>query len=89
LAFEQLGIEPIRMSDGEVESPDAGDPARLLRIRYREAAEPPTAISWFYMPIFSMRGYYIKNLLKEVDKILCMFAIVYIAQTKQSFKSNA
>ncbi|NET32559.1 MAG: AAA family ATPase [Cyanothece sp. SIO1E1] len=39
LAFEQLGIEPVRMSAGELESPDAGDPVRLIRMRYREAAE--------------------------------------------------
>jgi ATPase family associated with various cellular activities (AAA) len=39
LAFERLGIEPIRMSGGELESPDAGDPARLIRMRYREASE--------------------------------------------------
>lgn len=39
LAFEQMGIEPVRMSAGELESPDAGDPVRLIRMRYREAAE--------------------------------------------------
>ncbi len=39
LAFRLLGIEPIRLSAGELESPDAGDPARLIRLRYREAAE--------------------------------------------------
>ena len=27
------------MSAGELESPDAGDPVRLIRMRYREAAE--------------------------------------------------
>jgi hypothetical protein len=27
------------MSGGELESPDAGDPARLIRMRYREASE--------------------------------------------------
>ncbi|NJK38732.1 MAG: AAA family ATPase [Oscillatoriales cyanobacterium RM2_1_1] len=37
--FEKLGIEPVVISGGELESPDAGDPARLLRLRYREAAE--------------------------------------------------
>jgi len=26
-----MGIEPVRMSAGELESPDAGDPVRLLR----------------------------------------------------------
>lgn len=39
LVFEQMGIEPVRMSAGELESPDAGDPVRLIRMRYREAAE--------------------------------------------------
>lgn len=39
LVFEKLGFEPVTISGGELESPDAGDPARLLRLRYREAAE--------------------------------------------------
>lgn len=39
LVFEKMGIEPVHISGGELESPDAGDPARLLRLRYREAAE--------------------------------------------------
>jgi ribulose bisphosphate carboxylase small subunit len=39
LAFERLGFEPVTISGGELESPDAGDPARLIRLRYREAAE--------------------------------------------------
>lgn len=39
LAFERMGIEVVHMSAGELESPDAGDPARLIRLRYREAAE--------------------------------------------------
>jgi len=39
LVFERMGIEAIHISGGELESPDAGDPARLLRLRYREAAE--------------------------------------------------
>ncbi len=39
LAFRQLGIEPVKLSSAELESPDAGDPSRLLRLRYREAAE--------------------------------------------------
>lgn len=34
-----MGIIPVRMSAGELESPDAGDPVRLIRMRYREAAE--------------------------------------------------
>jgi len=39
LVFERMGIEVVHMSAGELESPDAGDPARLIRLRYREAAE--------------------------------------------------
>jgi ribulose bisphosphate carboxylase small subunit len=39
LVFEQMGIQAVYMSAGELESPDAGDPARLIRLRYREAAE--------------------------------------------------
>ncbi|MDX2243545.1 MAG: ribulose bisphosphate carboxylase small subunit [Leptolyngbyaceae cyanobacterium bins.302] len=39
LAFQRMGINIVHMSAGELESPDAGDPARLIRLRYREAAE--------------------------------------------------
>ncbi len=39
LIFQKMGIEVVHMSAGELESPDAGDPARLIRLRYREAAE--------------------------------------------------
>ncbi len=39
LVFEKMGIEVVQMSAGELESPDAGDPARLIRLRYREAGE--------------------------------------------------
>jgi ribulose bisphosphate carboxylase small subunit len=39
LAFEKMGIEVTLVSGGELESPDAGDPARLIRLRYRETAE--------------------------------------------------
>lgn len=39
LVFERMGVEVVHMSAGELESPDAGDPARLIRLRYREAAE--------------------------------------------------
>ena len=39
LVFERMGIEVVHISGGELESPDAGDPARLIRLRYREAAE--------------------------------------------------
>jgi ribulose bisphosphate carboxylase small subunit len=39
LLFEKMGFEPVMISGGELESPDAGDPARLIRLRYREASE--------------------------------------------------
>ncbi|WP_416666365.1 ribulose bisphosphate carboxylase small subunit [Egbenema bharatensis] len=39
LVFQRMGIEAVHMSAGELESPDAGDPSRLVRLRYREAAE--------------------------------------------------
>lgn len=39
LAYQRLGVEVVHISGGELESPDAGDPARLIRLRYREAAE--------------------------------------------------
>ena len=39
LLYERMGVEVVHISGGELESPDAGDPARLIRLRYREAAE--------------------------------------------------
>ncbi|BDI14461.1 hypothetical protein ANSO36C_02630 [Nostoc cf. commune SO-36] len=39
LVFDLMGVEPIHVSAGELESPDAGDPARMIRLRYREAAD--------------------------------------------------
>jgi len=39
LAFKKLGITPIVMSAGELESGNAGEPAKLLRQRYREASD--------------------------------------------------
>ena len=39
LVYERMGIEVTHISAGELESPDAGDPARLIRLRYRETAE--------------------------------------------------
>ena len=39
LVFEKMGIGVTLISGGELESPDAGDPARLIRLRYRETAE--------------------------------------------------
>ncbi|KAJ0987809.1 hypothetical protein J5N97_006165 [Dioscorea zingiberensis] len=39
LVFAKLGINPIMMSAGELESGNAGEPAKLVRQRYREAAD--------------------------------------------------
>ncbi|WIA19725.1 hypothetical protein OEZ85_005651 [Tetradesmus obliquus] len=39
LAFKQMGVEAVVMSAGELESEVAGQPGRLLRERYRKAAE--------------------------------------------------
>merc|ERR1712139_374967 len=39
LAYKKLGISPIVMSAGELESGNAGEPAKLLRERYREASD--------------------------------------------------
>ena len=39
LVFKKMGVEVTHISGGELESPDAGDPARLIRLRYRETAE--------------------------------------------------
>lgn len=39
LVFKKMGINPIMMSAGELESGNAGEPAKLIRQRYREAAE--------------------------------------------------
>ena len=38
LAYKKLGIAPIVMSAGELESGNAGEPAKLLRQRYREVS---------------------------------------------------
>ncbi|PKA51973.1 Ribulose bisphosphate carboxylase/oxygenase activase 2, chloroplastic [Apostasia shenzhenica] len=39
LVFIKMGINPIMMSAGELESGNAGEPAKLIRQRYREAAD--------------------------------------------------
>ncbi|KAF6137847.1 hypothetical protein GIB67_040555 [Kingdonia uniflora] len=39
LVFAKLGITPIMMSAGELESGNAGEPAKLIRQRYREASD--------------------------------------------------
>lgn len=41
LAFKKLGIDPIVMSAGELESGNAGEPAKLVRQRYREVSPLP------------------------------------------------
>lgn len=39
LVYQRMGVNVVHISGGELESPDAGDPARLIRLRYREAAD--------------------------------------------------
>ncbi|ESA38411.1 ribulose -bisphosphate carboxylase small subunit [Leptolyngbya sp. Heron Island J] len=39
LVYQRMGVNVVHVSGGELESPDAGDPARLIRLRYREAAD--------------------------------------------------
>lgn len=39
LAYKKMGIAPIVMSAGELESGNAGEPAKLIRQRYREVRE--------------------------------------------------
>ncbi|CAM6051297.1 unnamed protein product [Sphagnum compactum] len=39
LVMSKLGINPIMMSAGELESGNAGEPAKLIRQRYREASD--------------------------------------------------
>ncbi len=38
LAYKKLDINPIVMSAGELESGNAGEPAKLIRQRYREVS---------------------------------------------------
>ena len=40
LAYKKLDIAPIAMSAGELESGNAGEPAKLIRQRYREVHFP-------------------------------------------------
>ena len=42
LAYKKLDIAPIVMSAGELESGNAGEPAKLIRQRYREVRSPRT-----------------------------------------------
>lgn len=44
LAFKKLGIDPIVMSAGELESGNAGEPAKLVRQRYREVSPQPLLV---------------------------------------------
>lgn len=39
LIFRKLGLQPVVMSAGELESGNAGEPSKLIRQRYREAAD--------------------------------------------------
>ncbi|PNH03817.1 Ribulose bisphosphate carboxylase/oxygenase activase, chloroplastic [Tetrabaena socialis] len=56
LAYKKLAIQPIVMSAGELESGNAGEPAKLVRQRYREVGGP-----WRVVPgrgEGGKRGYY-------------------------------
>lgn len=39
LSFKAMNVDPIIMSAGELEAGNAGEPAKLVRQRYREAGE--------------------------------------------------
>jgi ATP-dependent 26S proteasome regulatory subunit len=39
LIFKTMGVEPVIMSAGELESDRAGEPGRLIRDRYRTASQ--------------------------------------------------
>ena len=39
LIFKAMGVEPVIMSAGELESERAGEPGRLIRDRYRTASQ--------------------------------------------------
>jgi len=39
LIFRAMGVEPVIMSAGELESEKAGEPGRLIRDRYRTASQ--------------------------------------------------
>ncbi len=49
LAYKKLGISPIVMSAGELESGNAGEPAKLVRQRYREVCKQGAicTLCWF------------------------------------------
>jgi hypothetical protein len=46
LAYKKLGINPIVMSAGELESGNAGEPAKLIRQRYREVGGRSRSACW-------------------------------------------
>jgi len=46
LAFKKLDIGPIVMSAGELESGNAGEPAKLVRQRYREVMSGCSCQFW-------------------------------------------
>lgn len=56
LAFKAMHVDPIIMSAGELEAGNAGEPAKLVRQRYREAGTlhcPPrrcTLLQWLRFP---------------------------------------
>ncbi|MBT9317015.1 ribulose bisphosphate carboxylase small subunit [Leptothoe spongobia] len=56
LVYQRMGVNVVHVSGGELESPDAGDPARLIRLRYREAAE-----------LFKIRGEMAVLMINDLD----------------------
>lgn len=40
LVYQKIGIDVIHISAGKLESPDASDPSRLIRLRYRYGHGP-------------------------------------------------
>ncbi|EXC14088.1 Ribulose bisphosphate carboxylase/oxygenase activase [Morus notabilis] len=52
LIFQTMGIEPVIMSAGELESERAGEPGKLIRERYRTASQ---VVQNQFLPLFDLR----------------------------------
>jgi len=62
LIFRAMGVEPVIMSAGELESENAGEPGRLIRERYRTASkvvqnQVTTFLPFQYVFIFHLEQY--------------------------------
>ena len=51
LAYKKLGITPIVMSAGELESGNAGEPAKLIRQRYRYVSRCCSCLSCCHLQL--------------------------------------